>query len=40
MHTRTTPGALPALRLYRILRTILSPVTAYRLAGLHREVAR
>ena len=40
MHTRTTPGALPALRLYRILRLILSPVLAYRLAGLQREVAR
>ena len=28
------------IRAYRILRTILSPVTAYRLAGLQREVAR
>ena len=29
-----------ALTLYRILRTLLSPVLAYRLAGLHREVVR
>lgn len=35
------PSKLRAvLTRYRILRTILSPVTAYRLAGLQREVAR